>query len=200
MVIRRMIQVADSVRLIYKPKAFINEQVLKEKGRTWHFYQQQVLIESKIFGSLLQFAFICLKKSPGVLNFRTFIITLRIWFDFVKSFCFCRHYSRITCTGSVPFFVLSLCAGDAGPPGRHSPEGLSAPWEDWAHWPHCDHMIPLPHCLHSPSNRIPPLSCRSEAALECRLGFSSWLWNRTGWKTETTCRLTKKIHSLLILN
>lgn len=84
----------------------------------------------------------------------------------------------MTCTGSLMLFVcvLSLCAGDAGPPGRHRLEGLSAPREDRTHWPHCDHMIPLPHCLRSPSNRIPPLSWGrggDEAALECCLGFSS---------------------------
>lgn len=76
----------------------------------------------------------------------------------LKHFSSCRNYdvirkcirgcvaTRMTCTGSLMFFmfVLSLCAGDAGPTGRHCLEGLPASWEDWTHWPNCDHMIPLP--------------------------------------------------------
>lgn len=79
-------------------------------------------------------------------------------------------------TGSHTFvvFVWLFVAGDAGPPGRHRPEGLSAPGEDWTHWPHCDHMIPLPHCLHSPSATGYLRSLGGEAALEYCTGFSSY--------------------------
>ena len=70
--------------------------------------------------------------------------------------------------------LCRLCAGDAGSPGRHRPEGLSAPREDRTHRPHCDHMIPPPHCLHSPSATGYLRSLGGEAAPECCPGFSSW--------------------------
>lgn len=92
-------------------------------------------------------------------------------------------------------FLLCPCPGDAGSPGRHRPEGLSAPRQDWTHRPHCDHMILLPHCLHSPS----------ATGYLCSLGgwncprILSWLQslalfkNRARWNTwNWTCRMNRK--------
>lgn len=57
----------------------------------------------------------------------------------------------VTWTESSKFSLsLSLCIlypGHVGSSGGHRSEGFSAPWENWSHRPHRDHMIPPLHCL-----------------------------------------------------